>query len=332
MNRTPEEYERVPADQLESFVAAAGRAVGMPDERAATLAALLTENDLRGVFSHGTRAIGDYHDRGYARQMRDGEINPDPDLEVQRETDVSIKVDGDGGLGYFPALEATERAIEKAGETGLAAMATRNHGHFGAAGIYARRAVDAGLLAFVTSGHQLELSAGEPVYSAAGGSPMAFAAPAGDTEDVVLDFGTMHDLYPTSPHRDEIADLAPGLVLRHVGMGAICQTWGGMLPGLSMDGPREYQTYSGANQGSLALFFRPDLFADPERFRAEVDEYARQVAALEPLAGFDEALLPGAPEAERLSEFGERGVPVAPDHRAELTALAGELDIDVPWA
>lgn len=55
---------------------------------------------------------------------------------------------------------------------------------------------------------------------------MSFSAPAGEEEDLVLDFGAMHDLYASSPHRDEIARLAPGTVFRAIGMGAICQSWG----------------------------------------------------------------------------------------------------------
>ena len=332
MNRTPEEFVRVPHEELRAFVSTAARDVGVPAEQAALLADLLTDNDLRGVFSHGTRQLATYSGAGYARMLRDGELNADPAVEVVRETPVSVLVDGDGGLGYFPAREGTERAIEKARERGMAAMATRNHGHFGAAGSYAREAVARDLLAFVTSGHQLELTPGDPIYDAGGGSPMAFCAPTGEEPPVVLDFGTMHDLYATSPHRETIADLTPGLVLRHVGLGAICQSWGGLLAGLGIEERRDYQDYAGANQGSLALFFRPDLFGDPDRFEAEMDQYVRQVAELEPLEGFERALLPGGPEAARERENRERGVPVGPEHRSELEALADDLGIDAPWA
>jgi LDH2 family malate/lactate/ureidoglycolate dehydrogenase len=331
MNRTPDEFVRVPHERLHEFVSTATREVGLPEPKADLLADLLVTNDLRGVFSHGTRLLATYHDRGYVPMMRAGEVNADPDVEVVRETPVSVLLDGDGGLGYFPAYEATQRAAEKAEERGLAAMATRNHGHFGAAGIYAGEALDRDLLAFVTSGHQLDLSPGDPIYSAGGGSPMAFCAPTDEEDPVLLDFGTMHDLYETSPHRDEIAELAPGLVLRHVGMGAICQSWGGLLAGLGIDEPRDYQAYEGANQGSLALFFRIDLFSDPDRFKREVDEYVRQVSELEPLEGFERAMLPGGPEADRERINRERGVPVGPEHRAALEALADDLGLAVPW-
>lgn len=330
MNQPPADYTRIPHEQLYHVVVAATRTVGLPEEKAERLATILVGNDLRGVFSHGTQQIATYSGAGYARLMRDGELNADPTIEILDETPVSVHLDGDGGLGYFPADEGTERAIEKAREQGMAAMATRNHGHFGAAGHYARMAVEEDLLAFVTSGVQLSLSPGDPIYDAAGSSPMSFCAPTAEEYPVVLDFGTMHDLYSGSPHRDAIAELAPGLVLRSIGLGAICQSWGGLLAGLPLDSPPDYQEYPSANQGALALFFRIDLFSEPERFKAEMDNYVQRVHELDPLEGF-EPRLPGGPEAEREQRYREEGVPVSDDHREALEELGDELGIDVPW-
>jgi len=331
MNREPDEYIRVQSEALKSYVATAAQEVGLPRGKAELLADLLARNDRRGVFSHGTELIATYSEKGYARMMRDGDLNPDPTVEVIRESPVSILMDGDGGLGYFPAYEGTQRAIEKANEQGIAAMATRNHGHFGAAGIYAQEAVEEDLLAFVTSGHQLNLSPGDSVFRAGGRSPMAFCAPSAEEDPVILDFGTMHDLYPRSPHQEDIAELAPGLVLRHLGLGSICQSWGGLLTGLGLEDPRDYQEYAGANQGTLVVLFRIDLFSDPDRFKREVDTYVRRVSELEPLEGFDEAMLPGGPEAAREREFRDAGVPVGPEHQTALEDLASNLGLTVPW-
>jgi LDH2 family malate/lactate/ureidoglycolate dehydrogenase len=214
---------------------------------------------------------------------------------------------------------------------GIAVLLTRNHGHFGAAGIYSRLTLPHDLLCFVTSGHQLSLDPGKPVYAAAGGSPMSFSAPSDCQDPLVLDFGTMHDLYASSPHRDEIARLAPGLVFRAIGMGAICQAWGGLLAGVPIDAHRATRTYPGANQGSLAIAFRIDLFMPPERFKREMDEYVRKVRALQPLEGFDEAYLPGGVEAARERVHREQGIPVGPEHQERLRGLADEFGLRVPW-
>ncbi|MEZ4584723.1 MAG: Ldh family oxidoreductase, partial [Caldilineaceae bacterium] len=208
---------------------------------------------------------------------------------------------------------------------------TRNHGHFGAAGLYARMTLPHDLLCYVTSGHQHHLRAGDPIYSAAGGSPMSFSAPAAEETSILVDFGAMHDLYATSPHRDEIARLAPGLVFRAIGLGTICQSWGGLLAGVPLDPARADRTYSGANQGSLVMAFRIDLFADPAQFKREVDEYVRAARTLAPLEGFDASYLAGGVEAANAQAFSRDGIPVGPEHQEKLATVAAEFGVKPPW-
>ena len=48
-----------------------------------------------------------------------------------------------------------------------------------------------------------------------------------------------------------VAQIAPGLVLRCLGMAEVCQSWGGLLAGLSIDPRKRPWTYPGADQGAL---------------------------------------------------------------------------------
>jgi LDH2 family malate/lactate/ureidoglycolate dehydrogenase len=323
VNSPPDRFDSVPHERLHDFVVRAASQVGLPADKAGLLAGLLTGNDLRGVFSHGTAQIATY-----AILMRDGRLNNEPDVTVVQETHSSLLLDGDGGLGYFPAHEGTQRVIDKAKERGIAIMMTRNHGHFGAAGLYCRMTLEHDLITFVTSGHQLHLKPGGDLFSAGGGSPMAFSAPAGQEPGLALDFGALHDLYGGDPHRDELARLAPGLVLRCIGMGEVCQAWGGLLSGLPLDGDPPRWTWPGANQGSMVITFRIELFASPEVFKREMDEYVRAVRQLRPLEGFTEAHVAGGVESQREARFRSQGVPVSADHRQRLDDLAAELGID----
>ncbi len=326
MNIPPETNVRVDAAAMERFATELAAAAGMPAERAALLAELLTANDLRGVLSHGTQQLATY-----VRLVRDGSLNPAPEPAVVRETANSLLVDGDGGLGYFAAAEGTRRLLDKAVDSDVAVLVTRQHGHFGAAGLYARMTLGHDVLCFVTSGHQLDLTPGDPVYNAAGGSPMAFTAPTSEEDPLVLDFGTMHDLYADSPHRDEIAALAPGLVHRAIGMGAVCQAWGGLLAGVPLDPTRAERRWPGANQGSMVVVLRIALFAEPEQFKAEMDAYVRAVGTLRPLTDGRGTYLPGGIEAARERASRADGIPVGAEHRGLLGAAAAELGVPVPW-
>lgn len=326
MNVPPTEFIRIPHTELFNFVERACRTVDMPADDAALLAQLLTDNDLRGVFSHGTQQIATY-----ARLMREGILNPTPNVHIAKETPVSTIFDGDGGLGYFPAYESTLATIEKAKKQGIAIGQSRNHGHFGAAGIYTRLMLGQDLLGYVTSGHQLLLQEGDPYVTAAGGSPHSFISPANTEKSMILDFGAIHDMYVSSPYREEIERMAPAVVFRSVGLGAICQSWGGFLAGVPIDTKRSPRTWSGANQGSLVIAFRIDLFISPETFKAEMDEYIREIAKLQPIVNYNESLLPGAIEVTRAKDYRENGVPVGPTHRERLEDIANYLSIEVPW-
>jgi LDH2 family malate/lactate/ureidoglycolate dehydrogenase len=326
MNVPPADFIRVAHTDLYTFVEQVGLAVNLSAERAARLAQLLVDNDLRGVFSHGTTQIATY-----ARLLREGILNPEPNVAIVRETPVCTVFDGDGGLGYFPAYAATLATVEKAQTQGIAIGQSRNHGHFGAAGIYTRLMLGHDLCGYVTSGHQLLLEPDTPYVAAAGGSPHSFLSPAGDETDMIVDFGAIHDLYVSSPHREEISRLAPAIAFRSVGLGAICQSWGGFLAGVPLDNARATRTWAGANQGSLIIAFRIDLFIDPAQFKREMDEYIQSVRRLTPLEGFSESLLPGAIEAQRTAAYQAEGVPVGPEHRTRLEEIGAYTGVAVPW-
>jgi LDH2 family malate/lactate/ureidoglycolate dehydrogenase len=326
LNLPPLTFVRVHQAELRRFAAALALRAGLDGERAELLAELLTANDLRGVFSHGTRQLA-----GYARALRAGELNPAPRVTVLREGPASLVLDGDGGLGYFPAYEGTLRAIEKAKALGVAVLQTRNHGHIGAAGIYSRLPLEHDLVAFVTSGAELDLQPGQPVYTPAIGSPISFSAPTGTEAPLVVDFSPVYDLR-ISPRWPELAAWVPGTIFRCIGLGTIAQAWGGILAGTPAAGARSRpRRYRGAGQSALVLMFRIGLFIEPAEFRDQMDVLARQLKELAPLDGFERASYAGDIERQREREFRRQGIPVGPEHRQELESIAQECGIDVPW-
>ena len=146
----------------------------------------MVETDLRGIDSHGLAMLP-----LYARLREIGVLNVAPEIRVVQERPVMALIDADGGLGHAPAAMAMDMAIEKAKAAGLAAVAVRNSAHFGAAGAYAMRAAEAGLIGLaLTNGKTpgvVPTRAKRPMYST---NPIAFAAPAGVNPPFVLDMAT----------------------------------------------------------------------------------------------------------------------------------------------
>ena len=326
MNTPPETFDRVQSPVLETFIKDCFQAVGMSDAHAGQMAGWLTANDLRGVFSHGTR-----HTVAYVRHFRKKELNVTPDVRVVNESAVTATVDGDGGLGYFPSFAAANLAVEKAKEHGVANVTTRNHGHFGAAGLWSRIIVGADLVAYVTSGAQLQMKPGAPHRHAAGGSPMSFAAPAGEEPPIIADFGAVHDLYDGEPHVKAIEMLAPSATYRSIGLGSFCQILGGFLCGVPSAPERADREWPGANQGSFMTAHDVSHYMPLEDFKREVDDYIRQVRQLEPITNQSDTEVAGGMEAKRERLWREEGVPVGPEHAKALQGLGRELGVEAPF-
>ena len=89
MNQPPEEHILVSHEDLRQFVSTAATTVGLPQDKAEILADLLSRNDLRGIFSHGTQQIATY-----ALLMRDGKLN--------------ISLMADGGIYVWEPMVAEE--------------------------------------------------------------------------------------------------------------------------------------------------------------------------------------------------------------------------------
>ena len=326
MQQPATQVNRVDHTHLQAFVYEAARKLSISEPRAQLLSDLLVTNDLRGVLSHGSRQM-----LRYTREIRSGQLNPTPDVRVVRESPTSLVMDGDGGLGYFPAYEGTLKVIEKAEQHGMAALVTRSHGHIGAAGIYTRLVLPHDMIAFCTSGVQLNLTPEKLVYDAAGASPMSFSAPADTEPPLVLDVGVTHNVQYNAACRDDLVKIAPAMVLRADGYGTVCQAWGGLLSGMPIDANRADRKYPKANQGAMLYAVKISLFAEPAEFKRELDEYAQRVRKLQPMPGSEGAFLPGHVEVEREKVNREQGVPLSEAHQRDLEAAAEELDIQVPW-
>lgn len=326
MNTPPETFIRVQAAPLQAFIENCYLAVGMSEEHAQQMAGWLTANDLRGVFSHGTRQTV-----AYAGHFQRKDLNVTPDVQVVSETAVTATVDGDGGLGYFPSFMAANLAVQKAKEHGVANVITRNHGHFGAAGLWSRIIVKADLVAYVTSGAQLQMQPGAPHRHAAGGSPMSFAAPAGEEPPIIADFGAIHDLYDGEPHVLALEMLAPSATYRSIGLGSFCQILGGFLCGVPVAPERANREWHGANQGSFMTAHDVSHYMLLEDFKREVDDYILQVRQLTPIANQSDTEVAGGMEAKRERQWRIEGVPVGREHAEALQELGRKLGVQAPF-
>ena len=212
----------------------------------------------------------------------------------------------------------------------MAVLQTRNHGHVGAAGIYSRLPLAHDMVAFVTSGAELDLRPGQPVYTPAIGSPLSFSAPAGEAAPLVVDFAPVYDLR-ISPRWTELAEWIPGTIFRCIGLGTIAQVWGGLLAGLPAAAATRARavTGAGAERTGRHVPHRPVPGAGGvSRPDGPAAGHAQGAGAA---GGFDHASYAGDVERQRERDSAASASRWVRSTGANWKSVARDLGSDVPW-
>ena len=123
--------QRVPVEPLRQWVIDVLCHEAVVGVEAAAAADRLIEADLRGIPSHGTRALP-----RYLEAMKDGSIDPRAVILTERDTPAMAVLNGGKGLGHVAATRGMQMAIAKAKEVGTGTVAIRASQHFGAAQVY----------------------------------------------------------------------------------------------------------------------------------------------------------------------------------------------------
>ncbi len=343
--------ERFAADRLRDHTAATFEHCGMPAAADATAAHVLLDADLKGIESHGIAHLT-WHP-GYVSGLRDGRVNPIPTVRVLRETPATLALDGDGGMGVVVAAEAMERCIALAEASGIGMVTVRNGRHFGAAGYYAERAAERGLIGMASCNvRPLAVPAGG-TDRAFGTNPLAFAAPIAGREPFSLDMATtavaggkleiagrqgkrLPDGWAVDADglpSDDPEALALGGALLPLGSSLETSSYKGYGLGLVADilsGAGFGMALARREMGQWFAAWRIDAFRDPDEFRAEMADLADRIHAIAPAPGVDRVRIPGDKEAEARADREANGIPLDSAVVAQLRELAAETGVPFP--
>jgi LDH2 family malate/lactate/ureidoglycolate dehydrogenase len=340
---------RIPYARLESSIAGVLRATGMSEEHAGVTARALAMTDLRGVHSHGTAQL-----TGYVRKLQRGEIDPHGTPRVVHRHGSIAVLDGGGCIGHVAAEHAMRLATDLAEGSGIAAVAVRGTNHLGAAGHFARIALERDMVGII-------LTTAMPTMAPAGGrervlgmNPIGVAIPAGDEPAVVLDAafaaaargrvmlahqagrplpdGWARDR-DGNPTTDPVAALS-GLLepiggVKGAGLSVVFGLLASAFAGAAF-GPDLGDVEAGPTpgvDGSLAIVIDPAAFGTPEDFSATVANGTRMLRDSAPRTPGERVLLPGDRAAAATDEGLAQGVLLPDSTYDELRALCDELDV-----
>ncbi|MHB8771868.1 MAG: Ldh family oxidoreductase [Syntrophales bacterium] len=172
--------------KLIRFSAKILRKVGVPEEDAERTAGILVATDLRGIDSHGVAHLGPL----YVKRIKEGLINPKPQIKMVSNAQATVVMDGDRGLGFVVGYHAMTEALKRAGQTGAGFVTVRNSTHCGAASTYAMMALPQNMIgiALTTGGRGMVVPGS--VGRGAGINVISVAVPVQGSAPFVLDMAT----------------------------------------------------------------------------------------------------------------------------------------------
>ncbi|MDA1018385.1 MAG: Ldh family oxidoreductase [Planctomycetota bacterium] len=347
--RDPSQEVVIPVESLRETVTKLLVKKGMFAAEAKMGASRLIEADLRGIYSHGSRAVG-----RYIEAMDLGQIDPRAQMIVERETAAIAVMDGGMGLGQVAATKGMQLAIAKAKEVGTGTVVVKHSQHYGAASVYALMAIEAGMIGYTTT------STGPATVAALGSRKPAVAnhcfawgVPVQEGAPFVLDaacaassWGKVEALgmyglpIPDGWALDEAGEptttakaaktLLPFAGARGYGLGFVSSILAGPLAGGKSP---MHKNRAVELEGSEHFFYAIDIqqFANMDKFHTEVADTMAAIRALEPADGFDRVSLPGELEWERSRRSLESGISLHKDHVTSLEALATRLNVEIAW-
>jgi LDH2 family malate/lactate/ureidoglycolate dehydrogenase len=325
---------------------------GLEPEPAATVAATLIWTSLRGVDSHGVARVP-----VYAERLRTGVLNTRPRPRVVRRDGAVALVDGDHGPGQVAALVATDLSIELAREFGVGIVSVRRSGHYGAAGYYAIRAAEAGLVGMsMTNTEPLVIPYGG-ADAALGTNPIAFAAPTPGgvfnldmaTSQVAMNkvfnarsegraipegWGVDERGEPTTDPNAAVFGVPLG-GYKGYGLALMVEVLCGVLAGAGVRSGVG-NLYSGGEEqqdsGHFHLALDPERTVGRDAFAGVLGGLLAELRAIPPAPGVDAVLVAGDPEDRARAERERTGIPIEPALWARLCELSTELRVSVPAA
>ncbi len=330
---------------------------GIGPQQAAIVADSLVQANLRGHDSHGVMRIP-----FYVAKVKDGSVNPNATLTLEKDAPAVIVGDGGWGLGQVIVRDLMDRLIAKAKVTGIACGTLKRAAHIGRLGEYAEIAAASHMASMICANTHGAAQRVAPIGGKRprlGTNPLCIGMPGGAQGPFVFDIGTS----ATAEGKVRVKRIAgqqcpPGWILDPEGNPTTDpnQLYGDP-PGsiLPMGGDQAYKGFGlaymiemmsgGLSGGSCALPQAPPpvgncaMFVvwNPEFFGGGLHHTLTEVARLEhyvrdvPLVeGVDRIMLPGDPERKVAEQRREVGIPLDEGNWKALLDLAAQQNVTPP--
>lgn len=328
--------------------------LGESPENAAVAAESLVLADMRGVSTHGVNLLRLMSQRTAAKMLE-----LPTRVTTMADFGAVATLDGNNGLGPVAAYKALDLAMAKAEAFGVGMVALRNTNNIGALGCITGAAARRGFLAIVTTNGNPSVApfgAAEPYF---GTNPISIAAPRGGLEPLVLDMSSSlvargkirlaslsgkeiplgwaidaEGNPTTDPKKALKGCLLPLGGPKGSGLAMMIDMISGMLSGSAYgDGLRSFHELEGpTGVGASFICVDPARFVGRVAFEKAAADYAAKIKALRRQPGFDEILLPGELEGQKVAESDRDGIEVPEAVVEAIDGISAELGCPIRLA
>ena len=326
------------------------RRMGSATEEADIVADHLVRANLSGHDSHGVGMLP-----AYVRLLQGSKLVPNQTPEIVLDAGALLVIDARRGFGQRMALDAVDRAIGRARETGACVLALRNSAHIGRIGTYGERAARAGM-AFVAFVNVADIAWAQAPWGCAeprlGTNPFCVAVPGDNGAALLLDMatttiaagkarvaynkgmtvpdGALIDAAgqptndPTGYMRDRLGAMLPFGRHKGSGLAVMCEIMAGAIAG----GHRADEEASGGVLNSmLATVIDVSRLDVPAATAGAIEATKAHIRSSRTAPGFEEVLLPGEPEQRNAEARGRDGIEVDEVTWREILEAGGQLGI-----
>lgn len=350
------EERTIAPQELESYLTELFAAAGMGREDAAFSASCMVKTNLWGVDSHGVLRMPIYLQRVVAKV-----INPDPQIAPVKDMPGPMALlDGDAGIGYVVGRKGMDLAIEKARKYGIGMVLVRNSNHYGAAALYARQAVEAGMIGISTTNVIPNIGMKGNAKPSTGNNPIAMAAPLTEEFPFVLDISLSAVAggklllaakkgekiprdWAVTKEGEETDDPTLGFagfllpVGLHKGFGL--SLFVDLITGVLSGGPYLHglkSMYKHADDPSLTshlfIAINPEVYLSKEEYESRVTDWAAQVHGTQMVDPSQRQVIPGELEYQKEQERKKDGIPVPSELIGDLKEYSKRLGVPMPEA
>ena len=303
---------------------------------------------------HGSDSHGAVHLPLYTRGLIDQTIKCQPLFAVKHAMPCCAVIDADNGLGLVVSQRAMDMAIDMARTHGLGAVAVRKSSHFGAAGYYAERAAEHGMIGLAFTNAMPAIAPTGGTDGLFGTNPIGAAFPIPNADPVVADMATStvarsrirHALaagqkaipegWALDPTGQPTTDPAVAVKGSLVPIGGpkgyalslmvevLCRALSDGEPGFQVTYENMVKRPSNICQFFLAL--NPDGFAGSEAYGVRMTHIAEKVTTAKSMPGAEPPRLPGSRGHAVKRKAAAEGIAMFDNLRAALKNVAGMIE------